>query len=96
MISRPAALAAILLLSGCQTVSNIYDGWFGAGPKQKAAELTQFEARATARIVWQGSVGDAQRSAAVLARTPMGRWGEPGDLVGAVLLPCSPAAGFRC
>ena len=63
MISRTAALAAILLLSGCQTVSNIYDGWFGAGPKQKAAELTQFEARATARIVWQGSVGDAQRSA---------------------------------
>ncbi len=62
-MSRGAALAAVLLLSGCQTVSNVYDGWFGAGPKQKAAELTQFQARATARIVWQGSVGSAERSA---------------------------------
>lgn len=62
-MSRGAALAAVLLLSGCQTVSNVYDGWFGAGPKQKAAELTQFQASATARIVWQGSVGSAERSA---------------------------------
>ncbi len=41
----------------------MYDGWFGAAPKQKAAELTQFQARATARIVWQGNVGSAERSA---------------------------------
>jgi outer membrane protein assembly factor BamB len=58
----PAVLAAALL-SGCQTVSDIYDGWFGTAPKQKAAELVQFQARATARIVWQGSVGGAERSA---------------------------------
>ncbi len=58
----PAVLAAVLL-SGCQTVSDIYDGWFGTAPKQKAAELVQFQARATARIVWQGSVGGAERSA---------------------------------
>ena len=57
----PAVLAAALL-SGCQTVSDIYDGWFGTAPKQKAAELVQFQARATARIVWQGSVGGAERN----------------------------------
>ena len=38
--------------------------------------------------------GDASRSAAVLARTPMGRWGEPGDVAGAVVFLCSPAAAF--
>lgn len=58
----PAVLAAALL-SGCQTVSDMYDGWFGTAPKQKAAELVQFQARATARIVWQGSVGSAEHSA---------------------------------
>jgi len=56
-------LAVLLLLPGCETVSNTYDGWFGPGAKQKAAELVQFQARATARIVWQGSVGGSQRSA---------------------------------
>ena len=38
--------------------------------------------------------GDPQRSAAVLARTPMGRWGEPGDVAGTVVFLCSPAASF--
>lgn len=57
-------LAAVLLLQGCDTVSKTYSGWFGASPsRQKAAELVQFQARATARIVWQGNVGNAQRSA---------------------------------
>ena len=53
----------VLLLQGCQTVSNTYDGWFGSGPKQKAAELASFETRATLRVVWQGNVGGAQRIA---------------------------------
>lgn len=38
--------------------------------------------------------GDPQRSATVLARTPMGRRGESGDVAGAVMFLCSPAAGF--
>ncbi|MGA0024383.1 MAG: outer membrane protein assembly factor BamB [Burkholderiales bacterium] len=65
MIFRIVLLAGIVLtLAGCQTVSNVYDGWFGAKkPGQKAAELLQFQARANARIVWQGSVGDAGRGA---------------------------------
>lgn len=54
---------AVLLLQGCQTVSNFYQGWFGSVPKQKAAELVTFQPRATARIVWQGNVGSAQNSA---------------------------------
>jgi len=31
---------------------------------------------------------------AVCRRTPMGRWGEPMDIAGAVLMLCSPAAAF--
>ena len=37
---------------------------------------------------------DAARSAAVLSRTPLGRWGQPQDIAGPVLFLCSPAAAF--
>lgn len=37
---------------------------------------------------------DAARSAAILARTPMGRWGTPADVAGPVLFLASPAAAF--
>jgi len=37
---------------------------------------------------------DPGRSAAILARTPLGRWGEPADIAGAVVFLCSPAASF--
>ena len=60
---RCVLLAVFFLLSGCQTASNVYNGWFGSAPKKKAAELTQFQQRAAARIVWQGNVGPAERSA---------------------------------
>jgi len=54
------AIAALLLLPGCQTVT----GWFGSSaPKQKPAELVSFQPKATARVVWQGNVGNAQRNA---------------------------------
>jgi NAD(P)-dependent dehydrogenase (short-subunit alcohol dehydrogenase family) len=36
----------------------------------------------------------AARSAAVLSRTPMGRWGRPEDLTGPVMFLCSSAAAF--
>ncbi len=56
----PLAVAALLLLSGCKTVT----GWFGpSAPKQKPAELVSFQPKATARVVWQGNVGNAQRNA---------------------------------
>ena len=37
---------------------------------------------------------DPQKSGAILARTPIGRWGEPDDVAGAAVFLCSPAAGF--
>jgi NAD(P)-dependent dehydrogenase (short-subunit alcohol dehydrogenase family) len=37
---------------------------------------------------------DPARSNAILARTPMGRWGEPDDVAQAVAFLCSPAAAF--
>jgi NAD(P)-dependent dehydrogenase (short-subunit alcohol dehydrogenase family) len=37
---------------------------------------------------------DPARSAAILARTPLGRWADPDDVAGAVVFLCSPAAGF--
>jgi len=38
--------------------------------------------------------GDPSRSEAILARTPLGRWGRPEDLTGAVGFLASPAAAF--
>lgn len=37
---------------------------------------------------------DAGRSAAILSRTPLCRWGEPADVAGGVLFLASPLAGF--
>lgn len=37
---------------------------------------------------------DADRSDAILARTPLQRWGQPDDVAGAVLFLASPAAAF--
>ena len=37
---------------------------------------------------------DPARSDAIVARTPFGRWGKPGDVAGAVVFLCSQAAGF--
>ena len=37
---------------------------------------------------------DPARSAAILARTPLNRWGRPEDVAGAVLFLASPAASF--
>jgi NAD(P)-dependent dehydrogenase (short-subunit alcohol dehydrogenase family) len=37
---------------------------------------------------------DPQRSRAILDRTPLGRWGTPDDVAGAIVFLCSPAARF--
>lgn len=37
---------------------------------------------------------DPTRNAELMKRTPMGRWGTPGDLTGPALFLCSPLAGF--
>ena len=51
-------------------------------PGYIATELT--------RPLWD----DPARSQAIVGRTPMGRWGRPQDVAGAVLFLCSPAAAF--
>ena len=38
--------------------------------------------------------GDPAKSAPIVDRTPLGRWGEPRDVAGPVLFLCSEAAGF--
>jgi NAD(P)-dependent dehydrogenase (short-subunit alcohol dehydrogenase family) len=42
----------------------------------------------------RGLVEDDSRSAAILGRTPMQRWGNPGDVAGAAVFLCSEAARF--
>jgi NAD(P)-dependent dehydrogenase (short-subunit alcohol dehydrogenase family) len=42
----------------------------------------------------RGLVEDEGRSAAILQRTPMQRWGEPGDVAGAAVFLCSQEARF--
>jgi NAD(P)-dependent dehydrogenase (short-subunit alcohol dehydrogenase family) len=42
----------------------------------------------------QGLQDDAARSAAVISRTPMGRWGRPEDIAGPVMFLCSSSAAF--
>ncbi len=37
---------------------------------------------------------DPVRNAAIVARTPLGRWGEPDEIAGAAIFLCSPAAAF--
>ncbi|MER9257884.1 SDR family oxidoreductase [Mesorhizobium sp. M0619] len=37
---------------------------------------------------------DPARNAELMKRTPMGRWGTPGDLTGPAMFLCSPLAGF--
>jgi NAD(P)-dependent dehydrogenase (short-subunit alcohol dehydrogenase family) len=37
---------------------------------------------------------DAERSRPILSRTPMGRWGTPEEVAGAIVYLCSPAARF--
>ncbi len=42
----------------------------------------------------KGAQADKARSEAIVARTPFGRWGKPGDVGGAVVFLCSEAASF--
>jgi NAD(P)-dependent dehydrogenase (short-subunit alcohol dehydrogenase family) len=42
----------------------------------------------------QALLDDPQRAEPILARTPMGRWGDPEDVAGPVIFLCSKAAAF--
>ena len=47
-----------------------------------------------ATALTQALQDDPERNAGILARTPLGRWGKPADVTGAVVFLCSPAASF--
>jgi NAD(P)-dependent dehydrogenase (short-subunit alcohol dehydrogenase family) len=47
-----------------------------------------------ATALTQPLIEDEKRNAAILARTPLGRWGEADDVAGAAVFLCSPAARF--
>ena len=56
------ALAVALALCGCQTVGGYYDRMFGSStPAVKPAELENFKPSAEAYIIWQASVGAAEK-----------------------------------
>jgi outer membrane protein assembly factor BamB len=64
MRRAPGLAAALFALSlaGCQTVSNYWDKAFGSGPVQKPAPLVAIQPTATLRVLWQGSVGTAEKN----------------------------------
>lgn len=63
MNRRILIVGFVTLLAGCQTVSDTYDRWFGT-PRvvQKPAALVQIQPTASLRILWQGSVGGAEKN----------------------------------
>lgn len=60
---RATILGLLLMLSGCKTMSDTYDRWFGKPqPAVKPAELVALTPTASLRVLWQASVGDAGKS----------------------------------
>ncbi|MBI4195316.1 MAG: outer membrane protein assembly factor BamB [Betaproteobacteria bacterium] len=51
-----------LAAGGCQTISGTYDRVFGTAPVQKPAELVAIKPAVSPRILWQGSVGGAEKN----------------------------------
>ncbi len=58
-----ALLAPLLLAAGCDTVKSTYDSWFGAPvPSAKPAELVVIRPIVTPRVLWQSTVGPAEKN----------------------------------
>ena len=72
-----------------QLTKSLAIAWAGEGIRVNAVAPGWIATALTAPLH-----GDAQRSATVLGRTPLGRWGTPEDIAGPVLFLCSPAAAF--
>jgi len=57
-----AAALIALALAGCQTVTSTYDRFFGRTPEtRKPAALVTFNPAFTPKLLWQGSVGSADK-----------------------------------
>jgi len=55
--------AMVAAVAGCQTVGDAYDRLFGSSrPAQKPAELVAFTPTAQPRVLWQATVGSAEKS----------------------------------
>jgi outer membrane protein assembly factor BamB len=59
---RFSLVLAALVLGACQTISDGYNRMFGSRPGPKPAELTPIQPKATLRVLWQGSVGPAEKN----------------------------------
>ena len=58
-----AALSALSLLGGCDTVKTTYNSWFGSSaPAVKPAELPTFRSFVNLRVAWKGEVGAADKT----------------------------------
>lgn len=72
-----------------QLTKSLAAAWAGDGIRVNAVAPGWIETELTRPLV-----EDAVRSAPILARTPMGRWGQPGDVGGAIAFLLSDAAAF--
>lgn len=72
-----------------QLTKSLAAAWASDGIRVNAVAPGWIETELTRPLV-----EDAVRSAPILARTPMGRWGQPGDVGGAITFLLSDAAGF--
>jgi NAD(P)-dependent dehydrogenase (short-subunit alcohol dehydrogenase family) len=79
-----AAKGGLLLLTKSLAIQ-----WAGDGIRVNAIAAGSIVTPMTQRFA-----DDPELHAAVCRRTPLGRWGEPEDIAGSVLLLCSPAANF--
>ena len=62
LFTAGAWIAVMALTAGCQTVVSTYDRFFGARQLQKPAELPELRPTVSPRILWQGTVGAAEKS----------------------------------
>ena len=53
---------ALLALSGCSTLSNTFDGWFGSPSSAKPGALTPLRSTVALRVIWKGAVGSAGKT----------------------------------
>jgi NAD(P)-dependent dehydrogenase (short-subunit alcohol dehydrogenase family) len=72
-----------------QLTKSLAIAWAPHGVRVNAIAPGWIETALTAPLV-----ADESRRNAILARTPLGRWGQPADVAGAALFLASPAAGF--
>jgi NAD(P)-dependent dehydrogenase (short-subunit alcohol dehydrogenase family) len=72
-----------------QLTRSLAIAWAKSGVRVNAVAPGWIETNLTAPLY-----NDSARREAIIARTPLGRWGQPADVAGAALFLASPAAAF--